>query len=158
LRDRQGLDKKPEVLLFKESNSCLITFDKWYYDSSVALSGLLTFIRAAANTDFDFESLDDFIINLIKLTNYSNDVEHIKASLANGNLAGFLNRALPIFANSGSVNWRKGFLSESPWDGIVNYSTNRSYQSLANLGHYLQSCNDFDDFDDFDDDEEDYDD
>jgi len=129
----------PRVFLYKDSDAVLVRVDEWYYQSPVALSGLLTFIRAAARTDFVFNNIENFISKAGKYNSTGSvpglegDSYHIYRAKSNGNLKGFLNKTLKIFGHKDGDAWRIGKLrGDVPYDGILEYdSSELSYRDIS---------------------------
>lgn len=136
LSERQKL-QTPKVCLYEGSNAVLIRVDKWYYQGPVALSGLLTFIRAAARTEFIFNTLENFITKTIKIRGAfselaSDDSHHLARAKENGNLQGFLDKTLLTFKHKNGKAWRIGKDGDIPYDGIVRYdSSELSYVDIS---------------------------
>lgn len=144
LLNKQHKLKEPEVFMYEGTAAILIKIDKWYYQSPVALSGMLTFIRAAARTNFDFESLEDFISKASKIDKSQDkqiagaDTNHLSKARRNENLDGFLNKTLPIFNHKGGNAWRIGRRIDIPYDGIANYDTSEERYSDISDGIYQE--------------------
>jgi len=124
LNERLGLDKKPEVSLYADSCAVLVRVDKWYYKNSVAISALLTFIRAAAYGSYSFDTIDEFVTKGIEKKKAGQDSYHLAVIRDNGNLEGFLNKTLPILNRDNA--WHLGRKTDIPYDGIVQYSAAES--------------------------------
>src|SRR5690606_33929260 len=115
-----------DVEKLPKTNYVVITPDKFYLHDSVALHGLLTFIRAAGRAACLDRKTD--IFNLIEETIWSGrlDGEQLGEAEENGNLDGWLDRKLPIFDKPRAwyMATKSGYGEISPWyPGIVTYGS-----------------------------------
>lgn len=124
LNKRLKIEKEIVVHLHENSNSVLIRFDKWYYRNAVSISALLTFIRSAANSEFEFDTLDDFVESAAIVTRTKNnagqDTPHFKRIIESKNLENFFDGNLPILKRKNA--WLYGRKTDIPYDGIVEYN------------------------------------
>lgn len=131
-------DTKLDVEKLPGTNYAVITTDKFYLHDSVAMHGLLTFIRAAGRSICLDKKTD--IYNLIEETIWSGrlDGEQLGEAEENGNLDGWLDKDLHIFnkKNAWYMATTSGYGEISPWyPGIVTYGS-RDY-SRYSLESYI---------------------
>lgn len=155
LSDRQDLWNATTKLL-NDSNAILITVDPWYLKSPVGISGLLTFIREAATSNYEFASIKSLVDQAIKRDkepslNMDNnaylqweanqplfeDPEHLADARRNGNLKGFLNKSLKCFKKPRYDSYRycadhDGYYGEFILDGFADYDkSERNYSRFT---------------------------
>ncbi len=153
LADRQKL-KHPTVWVKEDGSAIFIRPDKWYFRNSLAVSGLLTFMRGAAKTDFVFQNLNCFITKLIQKSNLR-DGKHLKiAKHETRILNGFLDKNLRYFKFKPQVAYRTGRLGNDIFlPGIAIYNERTKYTTISKSFEMFDEA-----FDDRGDIEDDYDD
>lgn len=118
LSERMKLSKA-EVRLMPYGNAISIEPDPFYLKSPVGISGLMTFIRHAANTKYAFKNITDFVNKAIDGENRldswgytgmvdagAGDGEHFRSAKKNGTLIRFLNKTLKCFKRRGFSSYR----------------------------------------------------
>lgn len=144
--------KQPKIKVYENSTALLIKVDKFYFSNPVAVSGVLTFIRAASNTSFIFKGLNDFITKSIKYGTNTNDGGQLNASKKNGNLNGFLNKSLKILKMKPKKAFTIGIRgSDSPYDGIVRWKDDSIGSKYMDISKGVFAYGDHHDHDDHDD-------
>jgi hypothetical protein len=108
---------KPTVAVTDGHGGIVVSLPRIFIRSAYATSAALTFIRAAAQSVFSFDTLDDFIDTAIGLT-YLPDGYHLSRAETNQTLDSFFNRELPCMKRKGFDSWRRADLGESDYDGI----------------------------------------
>lgn len=161
LSNRQDLEDA-EVVLPRNTNAILIRVDPWYIKSPVGISGILTFIREAATSKYEFGSIKKFVDRAIKrnqsfpngssideyedwLNNQSQfeDPEHLEDARRSGVLAGFLNKSLKCFKKPGYDSYRycndyDASYGEVILDGFADYDKKESRYTRITMKDLLR--------------------
>lgn len=144
LAERMGTTLPVVNSLDRTTGAIVVFFDPWYLRSSVAMHGLMTFIRGAANREHPTSSIYNFIdsITVPHKGPYGSqtcqDGVQMKEAIKNDNLYGFLNKSLACLTRPGYDDWLLK-RNSSPydneyrylrWDGIVGWDTKYEHQDL----------------------------
>ena len=116
--------EKSDSGINRNNNLMAIEVDKFYFNSPLALSGILTMIRAASKTDFVFSTLNNFISKMVsdKNTRAVSDKTHLQYAKAHKILDRFVTRKLPILDLPNREAFKKGRSSSLCYDGIAKHT------------------------------------
>jgi hypothetical protein len=102
-----------------QGNAISIKHPKFFLKSPVGMSGLMTFVRHAANTRYDIKNLNDFVNKAVgaekrldswgyieHVDNGVGDGEHFAYAKDRGTYLKFLNKSLPCFKHKGLDAYR----------------------------------------------------
>ena len=116
----------------RSNNLIAIEVDKFYFESPLAMSGLLTMIRAAIKTSFVFNTLRNFVSIMISDKNKKAlaDKTHLRNAKSHEILDGFLDRTLDTFSLKPKEAFRRGRKSSNCYRGIAEYTFANSTETI----------------------------
>jgi hypothetical protein len=132
LGERMG--EQIDIYLLEGTSAIIIEAGPLFQRSSVAMHGIMTFLRAASKGEsfrapIKFNTIDEFVDGVLD-SNNSQDAEQLRAGVRKENVKGFLDKTLPAMNMDGYEAW----LQFSPnqaifYPGLVRY--NKSIKSVG---------------------------
>lgn len=125
----------PRVFYTPSGHGIVCELPSIFIKSPYATSAVLTFIRGAAHTVFDFETLDDFITELTNEHVTDNDGYHLSSAIQNHTLDAFFEKRLPCMKHRGFDGYRRGIETASGFElhGIATYHSSRDIKDYTKI-------------------------